>query len=317
MTTADPLVVEAVRGDVVESSHLIDVAVSDADGTLVAFAGEPDTVAFLRSVSKPVQATVCTELGWEPPGKAQLAIACASHNGEPVHVEAVRALLEAAGVDESLLQCPPATPSVVGTPPPADARGRIYHNCSGKHAAMLASMVANGWPPYTYPDADNELQRAIRARIEGLTGTPARSVAEDGCGVPTFAFTLSEAAVMYGKLPAEAPRALDAMRAHPRLVAGSNRICTAVMNLVSGIVLKVGAEGLMCGVVGESSTGFALKARDGSSRGREIATLCTLGMLGVLGSVAPERIMEEITPRILPGQGRHPQLKCSGRLKRA
>jgi L-asparaginase II len=316
MIASDPLIVEAVRGEVVESTHLVDVAVTDRDGTLVASAGEPHTVAFLRSVSKPVQATVCMELGWVPPGKAQLAVACASHNGEAVHVEAVRALLDAAGVDESLLQCPPATPSIVGTVPP-EARGRIYHNCSGKHAAMLAAMVVKGWAPYTYPDADNELQRAVRARVESLAGTSARSVAGDGCGVPTFAFTLSEAAAIYAKLPAETGRAIDAMRAHPRLVAGSNRICTVVMNVVSDVVIKVGAEGLMCGVLLESRTGFALKARDGSARGREIATLCVLGMLGALGNVAPERIMDEIIPRILPGEGRHPQLKCSGRLKRA
>lgn len=316
MRAADPLVVEAVRGNVVESTHVIDVAVVNAGGRLVAAAGEPDTVAFLRSVSKPVQATVCTELGWSPPGKAQLAVACASHNGEPMHVDAVRAILESAGVDESLLQCPPATPSIVGPVPP-EARGRIYHNCSGKHAAMLGAMAANGWPPYTYPDADNDLQRAVRARIEGLVGNPARAVAGDGCGVPTFAFTLTEAAAMYARLPAEAAPALDAMRAHPRLAAGSNRICTAVMNLVSGVVLKVGAEGLMCGVLLDGRTAFALKSRDGSARGREIATLCTLGMLGTLGSISPERIMDEIMPRILPGQGRHPELKCSGRLKRA
>jgi L-asparaginase II len=316
MKATEPLVVEAVRGDVVESTHLVDVVVVDPEGRILARAGEADTVAFLRSVSKPVQATVCTELGWEPPGKAQLAVASASHNGENIHVDAVRGTLEAAGVDESLLQCPPATPSILGPVPP-DARGRIYHNCSGKHAAMLAAMTANGWAPYTYPDAGNDLQRAVRARIEGLTGVRARAVAEDGCGVPTFAFALSEAAAMWARLPAEAPRAIDAMRAHPRLVAGSNRICTAVMNSVSDVVLKVGAEGLMCGALIEARTGFALKARDGSARGREIATLCTLGMLGALGNIAPERIMEEISPRILPGQGRHPELKCSGRLKRA
>jgi len=312
-----PLVVEAVRGEIVESSHLIDVALADPEGTLLASAGEPATIAFLRSVSKPVQATVCTELGWEPPGDPHLAVACASHNGEQQHVEAVRTILAAAEVDEPLLQCPPAIPSVVGELPPPDAPRRIYHNCSGKHAAMLATMVANDWDPRAYPAADGELQRAVRARIEGIAGRPARAVAEDGCGVPTFAFTLAEAAAMYARLPSETGRAIEAMRAHPRLVAGSNRICTAVMTLVPGVVLKVGAEGLLCGVLVESQTGFAVKARDGAGRGRAIATVRVLELLGALGSVSPDRIVEDILPRILPGQGAHPRLRCVGDLKQA
>jgi L-asparaginase II len=309
--------VEAVRGDVVESSHLIDVAVTDPEGRLLATAGEPHTVAFLRSVSKPVQATVCTELGWDPPGDPQLAVACASHNGEQMHVEAARTILAAAGVDEPLLRCPPAVPSVVGALPPPDAPRRIYHNCSGKHAAMLATMAVNGWDPQTYPSSGNELQRAIRARIEGIIGAPARAVATDGCGVPTFAFALSEAAAMYARLPAETGRALAAMRAHPRLVAGSNRICTAVMSEVPGVVLKVGAEGLMCGALLESTTGFALKARDGASRGREIATVRVLEILGALGNISPDRLLEEIIPRFLPEKREHLELRGSGELKQA
>jgi L-asparaginase II len=312
-----PFVVEAVRGEVVESSHLVDVAVVDPEGTLLASAGEPNTVAFLRSVSKPIQATVCMELGWEPPGEPQLAVACASHNGEQPHVEAVRTILAAADVDEPLLQCPTATPSVVGELPPPDAPRRIYHNCSGKHAAMLATMVANGWAPETYPASGNELQRAVRARIEGIVGKPAHAIAEDGCGVPTFAFTLAEAAALYARLPSETGRALDAMRAHPRLVAGRDRICTSVMSVVPGVVLKVGAEGLMCGVLVESQTAFAIKARDGAARGRELATVRVLELLRALGSISPERIIADILPRILPGEGRHPKLRCVGDLKQA
>ena len=312
-----PLVVEAVRGGIVESAHLVDVAVADPEGTLLSSAGEPHTVAFLRSVSKPIQATVCTELGWQPPGDPQLAVACASHNGEQQHVEAARTILHAAGVDEPLLQCPPAAPSVVGELPPPDAPRRIYHNCSGKHAAMLATMVANGWDAHTYPALDNELQRAIRARIEGIVGRPSRAVAEDGCGVPTFAFTLAEVAGMYARLPSETGRALDAMRSHPRLIAGSDRICTSVMSLVPGVVLKVGAEGLMCGVLVESQTGFAVKARDGAARGREIATVRVLELLGALGPISPDRIIYDILPRVLPSEGRHPRLRCVGDLKQA
>jgi L-asparaginase II len=182
---------------------------------------------------------------------------------------------------------------------------------------MLATTVANGWETNTYPAADNELQRAVRARIEGIVGNPARDVAADGCGVPTFAFTLAEAAAMYARLPVETGRALGAMRAHPRLAAGSNRICTSVMSSVPEVVLKIGAEGLMCGVLLESQTGFAVKARDGAARGREIATVRVLELLGALGDISPERIISEFLPRILPGEGRHPKLRCVGVLKRA
>jgi len=312
-----PLVVEAVRGNVVESTHLVDVAVAGPDGMLVAWAGEPETVAFLRSSAKPIQATVCLELGWEPPGEPQLAVACASHNGEPRHIEAVRATLGAAGLDDSALRCPWAMPSVVGNARPPEPTGRIYHNCSGKHAAMLAASVANGWAIHEYMRVDNELQRAIRARIEGLAGRASRAVAGDGCGVPTFAFTLAESARLFASLPGEAPRALAAMRANAFLVAGSNRICTSVMSWVPGVVIKVGAEGLMCGVMGESRIGFALKTRDGTARGREIAAVRVLEALGGLGHISPERILKDILPRLSPGPGRHPELRCRGELTRA
>ena len=315
--SGSPLVVEAVRGDVVESTHLVDVAVVAPEGTLRAWAGEPHTVAYLRSAAKPIQATVCMELGWEPPGVPQLAVACASHNGEPQHVEAVRGTLTAAGLDESALRCPSATPSVIGAAPPPEAHGPIFHNCSGKHAAMLATTVARGSPPERYLDVDTELGRAIRARVGGLAGRGERGRAADGCGVETFAFTLAEAARIFARLHGEAPRAIEAMRALPALVAGSHRLCTSVMSRIPGVVLKVGAEGLMCGAVPEGRIGFALKARDGAARGREIASVHVLSMLGALGDLSPDPILNDILPRLSPGGGRHPSLRLRGSLERA
>jgi L-asparaginase II len=305
MSSSEPLVVEVVRTGLVESTHLVDVAVTDADGALVAWAGEPETVAYLRSVAKPIQATVCMELGWEPPGEPQLALACASHNGEQPHVEAVRVTLAAAGLTEDDLLCP------------AGAQGRIYHNCSGKHAAMLATTVANGREPPTYLEWDNDIHRTVRSRVDELAGGPARAVGKDGCGVPTFAFTLAETARIYASLPMAAPGALEAMRAHPYLVAGAARICTSVMSSVPDVVLKVGAEGLMCGALLDRGQGFALKARDGAARGREIATVRVLEMLGVLGRVSPDRILKDIMPRVLPEPGAKPELRCRGELKQA
>ena len=317
---AGPLVVEAVRDDVVESRHLVDVAVVDASGKLVAQAGEPDTVAYLRSSAKPIQATVCLELGWAPKGEQQLAVACASHNGEAMHVEQVRAILSAAELNEEAfrLRLPPTRPSLVGAVAPPDAYGPIYHNCSGKHAAMLATMVAKGWEPDEYAIGDGRLQQAIKDRIEGLARRPARDIAGDGCGVLTFAFTLAEAATIFSRVPGECPAAMDAMRKHPRLVAGSNRICTSVMSWLPGIVVKVGAEGLMCGVLDEAGIAFALKARDGAIRGREIATLRVLENLGVLKGISTERLLGDIMPRLHPLPfALYPHLRCVGQIQRA
>jgi L-asparaginase II len=143
---APPLVVEVERSGLIESVHLVDVAVVDVDGGLTAFAGDPSAVSYLRSSAKPVQATACLEAGWEPPGIGQIALACGSHNGEPEHVNTARVTLEAAGVDPSALRCPAAWPFRMVDAARAGAAGPIFHNCSGKHAAMLATAQANGWP---------------------------------------------------------------------------------------------------------------------------------------------------------------------------
>jgi L-asparaginase II len=300
----NPLVVEVLRGGLVESRHSVDAAVADADGRLIASAGEPETVAYLRSCAKPVQATACMELGWKPPGERELAVACASHNGEEIHVEAVRSILRAAGLDErALIRLPATTPSIVGTMPPPDARGPV-----------LATVVANGWDPDGYQAADHPLQSAVRRRVEELMGAPSRAIAGDGCRVPTFAFALSEMARGFSRLPAAAPRAVEAMRAHPSMVAGSNRICTSVMAAAPGVVLKVGAEGLICGALIHDGRGFALKARDGSARGREPATLHVLLALGAIAPALREDVMSDIAPRILPGHGLQPYFLVRGEL---
>jgi L-asparaginase II len=301
----DPLVVEALRGELVESRHLVDVAIVDGDGELAARAGDPGKIAYLRSSAKPVQATACLQLGWTPPGSEQLAVACASHNGEPAHVEAVRGTLAAAGLGEDALQCP------------IERGERINHNCSGKHAAMLAASVANGWDPGGYLDPGGEVQRRVRTLVETFAGRSSYAIATDGCGVPTFAFTLTGAATVFARLPVLAAEALDAMRAHPFLVAGSNRICTVLMSSTPGLVLKVGAEGLICGVSIDRSTAFAIKSRDGSARGREVATLRVLEYLGLLDDTGSRRVLTEIAPRLFTGSGRQPELRCKGIPERA
>src|SRR5205814_3610985 len=138
-----------------------------------------------RSSAKPLQARVSIEAGWRPPDSHAVAIACASHNGEPEHVAAVRAILSQSGLDESALQCPADVPLYLPAVMGIRERAPVFHNCSGKHAAMLAACRASGWPLDTYRDADHPLQRAVTALVEEMVGEIG-AMLTDGCGVPTF-----------------------------------------------------------------------------------------------------------------------------------
>ena len=172
----EPLTVSVSRGGVVEAVHRVH-AVAVRDGEVVASAGDPDLVAYLRSAAKPIQALPLHE-AFDDLTDAELAIASASHRAQRAQIEAVRTLLARAGATESDLEngeqdCRPP--------------GRIHHNCSGKHAGMLAACRANGWPLEGYRLPDHPLQRRIAGELEGVLAT-----AIDGCGVPTFAMTLRE-----------------------------------------------------------------------------------------------------------------------------
>lgn len=276
---SDPLIVEVGRSGVLESTHLVDVAVVDGSGSLIAWAGDPERTAAYRSSAKPMQARAAMEAGWAPADERALAIACASHNGEPDHVVAVRAVLSTAGLDETALQCPPDVPLY-----PSAARGvtepaPVYHNCSGKHAAMLAACVAAGWPLETYPSADHRLQQRVRSLIESLAG-PLGGPIVDGCGAPTFAAPLRALADGFRKIDG-GPEAA-AMRAHPFLVAGTERLDTDLMTAEPRTLVKGGAEGLTCLAV--DGLGIAVKARDGAARPRGPAVLSVLEQLGLVGA---------------------------------
>ncbi len=263
---SDPLVAEVVRGGIVESVHVADLAVVDAGGTIVDQAGDPLRVAAFRSSAKPLQAGILLEAGWLPAREEHLALACASHSGEPAHVEGVRAMLGAAGLDESALRCPEAWPAeiVPGVLAAAEGPARVFHNCSGKHAAMLVTCAVRGWPLESYFDAQHPLQQAIHETLESVTGTLLET-AIDGCGVVTFAAPLAALARGFAAVRREPfTRAGAAMMLHPFLVAGTNRVCTAAMSALPGFVAKIGAEGLMCASAGGMSICF--KVRDGSSR---------------------------------------------------
>ena len=303
---SDPLRVEIERSGVVESVHLVDVAVVDRSGRLVARAGDPEQPAAFRSSAKPIQARVACEAGWMPRDKAALAIACASHNAEPAHVEQVRALLATAGLDEDALRCPPDAPLARDAALAVGHVAPVLHNCSGKHAAMLAACVVAGWPTEDYRAPDHPLQAAIRERMTSLLG-PDVPMLTDGCGVPTFVAPLARLATAFSS--ADGTPEADAMRTYPFMVGGTDRVDTDLMTAAPGLLAKGGAEALLCVVAGEHA--IALKVRDGGSRAVGPAALHVLAVLGHIDRTASPQHAE---PPVLGGGRPVGHLRARGEL---
>jgi L-asparaginase II len=272
----DPIVVEVTRSGTIESTHLVDVAVVDPDGSLVSHAGDPAILAAFRSSVKPLQATVCLEQGWGADSEA-LAIACASHNGEPQHSQAVMQVLATSGLGEEHLRCPEAWPMRPSDISNASGQRRIAHNCSGKHAAFLATCASRGWPLETYRDATHPLQREILGRMASAMGEEPKAILVDGCGAPTPVATLTGFARGFGIVAGS--DAATAMMQHPFLIGGTDRLDTALLE--AGIVTKAGAEGLSCALVGADgqTLSVAIKCRDGASRARGPALALVLEQL--------------------------------------
>jgi L-asparaginase II len=292
-----PLIVEVTRSGFVESTHLVDVAVVDRTGALVASAGDPDRSCAFRSSAKPIQARVALESGWVPDGGAHLAIACASHNGEPAHVDAVRAVLAAAGVAEDDLRCPEDFPAFVAAIPKAGERTRVFHNCSGKHASMLAACAAAGWPLDDYRAPEHPLQLAILKRIDELSGGHT-AVLVDGCGVVTPVAPLQSFARAFGAIDDGGPETA-AMRAHPFLVGGTDRIDTDLMTAAPHLVVKSGAEGLAC--VSAEDFSIAVKSRDGTQRARTAAVVFALQQLRLIDDELASRLADHRELLVLGG----------------
>jgi len=218
-----------------------------------------DVRCFFRSSSKPIQAIPFVE-GYDDLGDDEIAIACASHHAEPAQLDAVRKVLARAGATVDDLE----NGLQEGRP-----EGKLGHNCSGKHAGMLAACAANGWPLHPYRDLGHPLQQRIAELIGG------GDTAVDGCGVPTFATTLSGAAALLTRAP---QRIRDAMRARPELVGASQGATdTDLMRLRDGWIAKGGAEGLFC-AAHEDGRGLALKTEDGAYRAIRAALGQVLGV---------------------------------------
>jgi L-asparaginase II len=260
------------RGVVVEAVHRVH-AVAYQDGNVVAAVGDAGLVSFLRSSAKPFQALELAR-SRDDLDERDLAIASASHRAEPIHIEAVRALLAKAPAKEDDLECGDQD----GRPP-----GRIYHNCSGKHAGMLATCRARGWRTEGYRTPGHRMQRANAADVAAAAGVDEDGIptATDGCGVVTWALPLERMAAMFSRLEAteEGARIAAAMRAHPELISGAGGTDTELMRTLPGFSAKGGAEGLLC-AAGPAGLGLALKCEDGAYRATRPAAAELLVSLG-------------------------------------
>ena len=307
--------VEVRRGDLVESLHFGAIAVVDARGRAVAAAGDPSIPVVLRSTAKPAQVLPVLDTGAARRFRfadEQIAVMIGSHGGEPFHVRAVRSILKAAGLDEKALQCGAHAPYHRESARALRRRGQkptaLHNNCSGKHAGMLALAVHLGAPVDSYLDPGHPVQTLIRARIETLANLPkdATRLAIDGCSAPTFAMPLSSLALLYARLAAQTgagdgadpavQRAVAAMRGHPDMIAGTDRLCTELMRAGRhGLLAKIGAEG-MYGLAWErDGTGFglALKISDGEGqRARFSVALEALRQLDVLSDGEAARLRD-------------------------
>jgi L-asparaginase II len=288
-----PLRITATRGPLVESSHEVMVAVTDVAGTLVASSGDPEFATYWRSAAKPFQALPLLEDGGAERfglGVEELALACASHSSEPVHLEVTDRFLAKIGCTEGDLACgphPPLGPKVAermkreGVQPTPR-----FSNCSGKHSGMLAQAKQAGHPIAGYETKDHPVQRRIMAGMERWTGVPTArlALAVDGCQATCFGLPLSGMARAYAALGAGATPGLatlrDAMTSRADLVAGTGRSCTDVMLAAPGkVVVKLGADGVYCGALVGTGLGFALKVVDGDMRSLPIALIAVLDAL--------------------------------------
>ncbi|MFD9965387.1 asparaginase [Amycolatopsis sp. NPDC058986] len=277
-----------MRGGMVEGVHHGSVVVLAPDGSTLFAAGDPDAVMYPRSTAKPLQAAAMARLGLRLP-PAGFAIAAASHSGEGIHLDAARAILAAHGLTPEALRTPEDYPFDPVERDEWVAAGRVpsrlAHNCSGKHAAMLATCRKYGWSEHDYLDPGHPLQLAIATSVEDLTGAPIPHVSVDGCGAPLFAMTLRGLATALSRIataPSGTPEALVAhgIRAHSELVGGSRRDVTALMRAVPGLIAKDGFESVQVAALPDG-TAVAIKIADGADRARPPVLAAALALSGV------------------------------------
>ena len=288
-----PLEVRLLRNGIVESRHRVHAVVCDGRGRVLMRSGDPQQLSFVRSALKPFQATVFVGSGAAEQcncGERGLAIACASHAGTAMHAREAFKLLWGSEIEAEQLQCP--VPDCGSSP--------LEHNCSGKHAAFLATCRRLGWSTESYLQKEHPLQQEVLKRVGDLLAQPAAELltARDDCGAPTLQLQLAQMALLYAHLGAGSQADLErlsrAMLAHPELVAGEGRFDTELMRRGHGqVVSKGGAEGIQClSRVGEG-LGVAIKVEDGSARAKHAVALHLLEQLDWLTPMTLEELRSQ------------------------
>ena len=295
----NPVLVEVMRGDRVESAHRGMVAVVDGDGGLVMGLGEIERPVYPRSAVKAMQALPLVENGAAAAygfGNRELAMACASHSGEPEHVALAGAMAGHAGLTEIDFECGAHWsffPKVmIEQVRDHNAPNQLFNNCSGKHAGFLCVSCHAGVDHHGYTGYDHFVQQGIRDVMEDLTGSPLGTdvCGYDGCSIPTYAVPLQNIAQGFARMAtgvrlggerAKAAKTLiEACMAEPFYVAGTDRTCTKLMELAPGrIFVKTGAEGVFCGAIPELGLGIALKCEDGADRAASVMIAAVLAKL--------------------------------------
>ncbi|MCW2755945.1 MAG: asparaginase [Marmoricola sp.] len=282
-----PVIAEVVRSGFVEGRHHGSVVALGADGSTAYAAGDVSGPILPRSCSKPLQALAMVRSGLDLDGEL-LALACASHSGEQFHLDGVRRILGSVGLDESALQNPPGWPLEDAVAEEAlrsgATRTTLAMNCSGKHAAMLATCVINDWPIADYLDPAHPLQQTIATTLVEVTGEPIAHRAVDGCGAPLLSVSLVGLARAFARLatselPAES-RIATAIRDHPVWVSGTRRDEAALLRAVPGAIAKAGAESVYAVALADGRA-FALKTEDGAARARPVVMAALLARFGI------------------------------------
>ncbi|WP_318197719.1 asparaginase [Streptomyces sp. MCL20-2] len=285
---APPVLAEVVRSGFTEGHHRGSLVLLAADGSVERAIGDPAAPVFPRSSNKPMQAAAILRAGLDLAGE-RLALAAASHSGEPFHLDLARKMLAEHGLSPADLRTPPDLPL---DPVEAETylaagnvRERITMNCSGKHAAMLAVCVRNGWDTATYLDPAHPLQQLVGQVVAEAAGEPVAAVGTDGCGAPLMAIGLTGLARAFRSFVLGEPgsaerRVADAMRAHPEYVAGTRRPDTWLMREVPGTLSKMGAEAVQAVALADGRA-LAFKIDDGSARALGPVLARALELLGV------------------------------------
>lgn len=292
-TQNSQLEVRMLREGIVESTHQVQATVSDHRGRVLSMAGDSETATFVRSALKPFQALAVTTTGTLERydlTDIDLAIICSSHLGTIEQARQVFNVLWRCDIDPSKLQCP--------TPP--GQKSPLQHNCSGKHAGMLAICQQRHWPMETYLQMKHPVQQLIISKVAELLAMPAAEFigARDDCGAPTYLLQLGQMATLYAKLASgnslDLERIVRAMTYHPVMVAGEGHFDTELMRLTQGeLVSKSGAEGVQCiGRVGEGM-GLAIKVNDGAKRAKYAVAIHLLTQMGWISPSIAEALAEK------------------------